>query len=661
MAKLVFAHYFPPYPLSLDNKDSSVDWYSRRYLYPFSSSGPDPKGADSYGGLLRDRPEPTPSKSGNWQVQNARIEVAQAKEAGIDGFVCDILAETYQPGNNLTFQDAVFQAAADVGGFYCIPMLDCNGLNGDSTSAIANTLVHYWNYTSRYKIGGAFVFTAFKAEKFSPSTWQSIIDQTGQSVYFVPCFNDYNYATSGEYDSVASGYGIWGYRYPGSNSTGTGTGTQKWMATTVQSHGKIWMQPVSVQDERPNQNIYDEANNTENLRKTFQIAIEGTANWIQIPTWNDYSEGAQIAPSQNHGSTFLDIASYYIQWFKTGAQPPIAKDVLYLTHRKHDYTINTFTGGQSRRQALRTGSARNTVEALVFLTAAATVKINVNGSVTSFSAPAGINAYTAPLGTGTISAEIVRGGTTIASVVSPITVVSNPAVQDLQYYGTSTSRGTVAPPASTTTPTVETPTTTTTVTTIAPGDLATVIVAPGTAATAGLAVDGTQRNYGNLTAAILGSGRGVLAWTENDLDTGTDCLVRIQPVIPATDVTGVDDVGSIVTNYLGGAILQRYLIDNPSYLALFTADPTALGSTANEVVGGSYARLLCSWSAPGSKSSGLGALRFLNLPACTVSHIGVMDALTGGHMLIAKALPAPIPVLASAELRIGANSIVVTF
>jgi len=68
------------------------------------------------------------------------------------------------------------------------------------------------------------------------------------------------------------------------------------------AHGRggIWMQPVSVQDERPNQSLYDEADNSENLRVTWTAAI-ADADWVQIPTWNDYSEGAQVAPSTGTG------------------------------------------------------------------------------------------------------------------------------------------------------------------------------------------------------------------------------------------------------------------------------------------------------------------------------------------------------------------------
>lgn len=57
--KLVFAHYFTPYPLSLDNASADGDYYTRNYLNPGGESGKHEK----YGGLLRDRPLPTPPKA----------------------------------------------------------------------------------------------------------------------------------------------------------------------------------------------------------------------------------------------------------------------------------------------------------------------------------------------------------------------------------------------------------------------------------------------------------------------------------------------------------------------------------------------------------------------------------------------------------------------
>ncbi|WP_448699237.1 hypothetical protein [Streptomyces avidinii] len=80
--KLVFAHYFTPYPLSLDNAAADRDYYTRNYLDPDGESGKHGR----YGGLLRDRPLPVTPKGGDWEYANLQQEVRTARAAGIDGF-----------------------------------------------------------------------------------------------------------------------------------------------------------------------------------------------------------------------------------------------------------------------------------------------------------------------------------------------------------------------------------------------------------------------------------------------------------------------------------------------------------------------------------------------------------------------------------------------
>ena len=104
------------------------------------------------------------------------------------------------------------------------------------------------------------------------------------------------------------------------------------------------------------------------------------------------------------------------------------------------------------------------------------------------------------------------------------------------------------------------------------------------------------------------------------------------------------------TNFLEDRILDRVLRNNadfaytfPSsvYVALFTSDPGESGSLAGEVSGGSYARQLVAFSAVSSGStSNSGALTFPVATASwgTITHVGIMDALTSGNVLYYGAL-----------------------
>lgn len=78
------------------------------------------------------------------------------------------------------------------------------------------------------------------------------------------------------------------------------------------------------------------------------------------------------------------------------------------------------------------------------------------------------------------------------------------------------------------------------------------------------------------------------------------------------------------------------------YIALFTSDPTDTGSAGTEVsTGTGYARTAVTFTVTDDTASNSAAVEF---PAAsggnwgTVSHIGVMDASSGGNMIVHSAL-----------------------
>ncbi|MGR6998986.1 hypothetical protein ACU686_13965 [Yinghuangia aomiensis] len=85
--KKVFAHYFTPYPISLNNAAGDADYYKKNYLNPDGEGGKHKQ----YGGLLRDSPLPRAPLGGDWELQDMETEVRTAVSAGIDGFTVDLL------------------------------------------------------------------------------------------------------------------------------------------------------------------------------------------------------------------------------------------------------------------------------------------------------------------------------------------------------------------------------------------------------------------------------------------------------------------------------------------------------------------------------------------------------------------------------------------
>jgi hypothetical protein len=104
-----------------------------------------------------------------------------------------------------------------------------------------------------------------------------------------------------------------------------------------------------------------------------------------------------------------------------------------------------------------------------------------------------------------------------------------------------------------------------------------------------------------------------------------------------------------LTNAFETSTLQ-YLLTTDSvtrptawYIGLFTSDPTDTGSAGTEVSGFSYARTAATFTVTGDTATNSSAVEF---PAAsggnwgTVGWIGIMDASSGGNMIIHSALDA---------------------
>lgn len=121
-----------------------------------------------------------------------------------------------------------------------------------------------------------------------------------------------------------------------------------------------------------------------------------------------------------------------------------------------------------------------------------------------------------------------------------------------------------------------------------------------------------------------------------------------------------------LSNYLENKLLDHFLATTtytkPTnvYVGLYTVAPT--DSTAGtEVVGGSYARQLATFTAASAGATSNSAnLDFTGMPACTVVAIGISDALTTGNLLVWGTLTANKTLDAGDTLRIAAGDLDIT-
>lgn len=119
------------------------------------------------------------------------------------------------------------------------------------------------------------------------------------------------------------------------------------------------------------------------------------------------------------------------------------------------------------------------------------------------------------------------------------------------------------------------------------------------------------------------------------------------------------------TNYLETNIVKHALgvtsftMPTSLYLALHTADPTEVGNVS-EVTGGSYARqaIVFEFNTPAVENNGI--VRFDDMPACTVTHFTIWDAVTSGNCLIYGSLTSSIVLGAGSSVELADNELSIT-
>ena len=97
------------------------------------------------------------------------------------------------------------------------------------------------------------------------------------------------------------------------------------------------------------------------------------------------------------------------------------------------------------------------------------------------------------------------------------------------------------------------------------------------------------------------------------------------------------------------------------YCSLHTADPGATG--ANEVTGGSYGRQTVTTSfaaASGGSVDSNADIEFANMPAATVTHVGIWDAASSGNYLWGGALDSSEVVPSGATFRLASGNLSAT-
>jgi hypothetical protein len=441
--KKVFAHYFNPFPVSIDNAASANDYYNVQYLTKTGESGKWLK----QGGYLRQRPLGVPTSTNpSWLQQNMQSEVKAAMARGITGFAFDALSATDATDPQSALHLMLAAAHAVDPRFKIIVMPDITVLGTDSNTVV-EIIASVASSPAAYHLSdGRLVVSAFDAGLNPPSWWLSVISRLsaqGIQIAFVPTFLSLS-DSAGAFAALSYGFADWGTATPAAASM---MDSDAGMIHTL--YKKIYMMPINSQQYRPKDFTFWEAGNTAALRAAWSSAIQGDADWVQLVTWNDFSESAAISPitdaslKRNIGTGFYDLTGYYATWFLTGQQPKITHDVLYYSYRKEPTTAAASAQSQTDTIA-NISPAENNIELLAFLTSPGVLKITIGGKTYTQNAAAGIVSFKIPSQPGIPLFTLSRSGADVFSFEGGVQIYGAAGlpsgVQDLTYWSGSAAK-----------------------------------------------------------------------------------------------------------------------------------------------------------------------------------------------------------------------------
>ncbi len=423
----VFAHYFTQFPRSIDNQPEQEDYYNRHYLVPEGEDGK----FKAQGGFLRQRPLPREPQAGtNWRDVDYRWEITTAAAHGIDGFCLNLL-DSERTSSHWKRSLSVIAAAESVPGFSIVLMPDMTS-SFKTTDEVVSAMVELSASPAVYRMTDGRVVVAPYCPQIHPDAWwQEVIAGCAKKKVRIALFPvlqniERHFERFADY---SIGMSEWGMR------TLSTAGDRPLFAQQCHDHGLLWMEPICPQDMRAKDLFLFEAANTRLFREMWMLAINHHADWVQLITWNDYSEASEIAPSSGTDWLFMDLTAWYSVRFKTGDWPQIMHDSGWLVHRTQRSELEPTA--QAKPFYFRDAEAVNEVEALVWLTAPAQATLTSGDQIQTQLLPAGLSSLVVPLRFGVPTLRVLRAGVPVLAGESRWPVVRAAAYQDLLYRATN--------------------------------------------------------------------------------------------------------------------------------------------------------------------------------------------------------------------------------
>jgi glucan endo-1,3-alpha-glucosidase len=226
-------------------------------------------------------------------------------------------------------------------------------------------------------------------------------------------------------------------------------------AEVLHKAGKLYMAPVVPQFWGAVHNRYAEYRGGAGMRAMWMDAIERThPEWVMIITWNDFTEATYISPIDDpnkyaHANYITSfgipgdrlnffhshaaagkLMAFYIEWYKTGEEPPIEHDSVYWFYRTQPVNYDAGTPPVTQKE----GPVADRIYITSNLTAPADLEVHCGGEVSTVHLPAGSSDSSVPFTPGPAPTfRLTRDGTQVEEGQGLDPIQASPQYNNYDY------------------------------------------------------------------------------------------------------------------------------------------------------------------------------------------------------------------------------------
>lgn len=396
-----------------------------------------------------------PTARGHATVEDYKDEIRHAQALGIDGFALNAGGWTIEkkiPSYKERTQ-RIYQAAAELGTGFRL-FMSADFATALTFEEFVDMVESFRGHPNQFTQGGRPVISTYKGENID-LTPKAVAEFVGErAICLVPfyrskpaselpnraqieqVFRD-NEALDGFFNFGAAGL------------PAQITAVTREMASVWKGAGKLFMAPVTpyYRGRGRNYRLF-ESRGFEGMAMHWETAIATGADWVEVVTWNDWSEASYVAPFGERESTllwndhfgkmlsheaYMEASRHYIEWFKTGVRPAVVNDEFYYFYRLHPKTVPGPKGEFPRNVE----GLDDRIHATVFLASPATFRIECGATSESFDLSAGVHHVSAPMAEGTPLFVLSRAGGVLREKRGEFSIGPENNWADFNYFASS--------------------------------------------------------------------------------------------------------------------------------------------------------------------------------------------------------------------------------